>query len=126
MSHGIFEAPSTGWLVPFLLLGLRERDHYGHELTQRIAGFESGSTRPGAIYRSPRQMEKEGMIVSEYDGFDGRLSWQRYAITEPGEAYLERWASSLAPCREKVDLLLNLYEGPTPGACDRGTGREER
>jgi len=126
VKDGKSEAPSTDWLVLFLLLGLRERDHYGHELTQRMADFDSGTTRPGAMYQNLRQMEKEGMIVSEYDGFDSRLSWRRYAITEPGEAYLERWASSLAECQETVDLFLGLHEEAMQNTRARETEREGR
>jgi PadR family transcriptional regulator PadR len=126
VSDGKFETSSTDWLVPFLLLNLRERDHYGHELTQRMADFDCGTIRPGAMYQSLRQMEKEGLIISEYDGFDSRLSWRRYSITESGESYLERWASSLVECQEKVDLFFSRYEGSAQSIRGRGTEREER
>jgi poly-beta-hydroxybutyrate-responsive repressor len=135
VSDGIFEAPSTEWLVPFLLLNLRElvpflllnlreRAHYGYELMQRMPGF--GTTHPGVMDRSLRQMEKEGMVFSEYDGLDGELSRRRYSIMESGRACLERWANSLEECQKKIDLFLSVYEGSAPGVCGCGTGREEQ
>jgi DNA-binding PadR family transcriptional regulator len=85
VSDDILEMLPVDWLELFLLLGLRERDCYGQELTQKMVGFGFETTRPGAMYWALRQMEKEGMVVSERDGFDSRLSRWRYSITESGE-----------------------------------------
>ncbi len=115
---GALESLSVDWIVPFLLLGLRERNSYGYELTRRIADLGFGATRLGTVYRTLRQMEKEGMVASEGDGLDSRLSRRRYSITEPGEAYLEFWAGSLAWYRKEIDLFFRLYnKEPTPGGC---------
>ena len=106
---GMLESPSAPWLVPFLLLLMRERDSYGHELTRGIADFDSGMVRPEAVYRALRQMEGEGMVLSEGDGLDRVLSRRKYSITESGEAYLEFWANSLARYQEDIDLFLRAY-----------------
>jgi PadR family transcriptional regulator PadR len=105
----VLEVSSASWLVPFLLLGLRERDSYGHELMRSMSGFDFGPRRPVAVYRALQQMEKEGMVVSERDGSHGRLSRRKYSIAEPGEVYLEFWANSLLRYREEVDFFLRLY-----------------
>ncbi len=110
--------PSTPWLVPFLLLLMRERDSYGQDLTQRAAGLGFGATRPEMAYQTLRQMENEGTVLSERDGFDSGLPRRKYSITEAGEDYLEFWASSLAEYREDMDLFLEVYAG--------GIGREAR
>ncbi len=54
-------APSVDWLVPFLLLGLRERDSYGHELVQRMPALGLGVTHPRAMHRALRHTEEEGL-----------------------------------------------------------------
>ncbi len=105
MSDSAIESPSVYWLVPFLLLTLRERDSYGQELAFRVADFGVWTTHPGAIYETLWQMEKEGMVVSEGDG----LSRQRYSIARPGEVYLEAWAQSLARHREEINLFFEVY-----------------
>ncbi len=115
---GALESLSVDWIVPFLLLGLRERNFHGYELTRRIADLGFGATRLGTVYRTLRQMEEEGMVASEGDGLDSRLSRRRYSITGSGEAYLEFWAGSLAWYRKEIDLFFQLYnKEPTPGGC---------
>ncbi len=109
MSDKVLEAPSASWLVSFLLLCLREGDYHGQELTRRIADFGFGATHPGEMYRALRQMEKEGMVLSERDGLDGEMSRRRYSITESGEAYLEFWANSLAQYQREIDLFFRTY-----------------
>ena len=111
MSEETFGVPYAGWLVPFLLLNLRERDSDGHELRQRMADLRFGATHPWAMYRALGRMERVGMIPSESDGLDGRASSprRRFSITGSGEAYLELWADALARYREEVDLLFATY-----------------
>ena len=113
---GMLESPSAPWLVPFLLLLMGERDSYGHELTRGIGDFDSGRVRPEEVYRALRQMEGEGLVLSEGDGLDRVLSRRRYSITESGEAYLEFWANSLTQYQEDIDVFLRAYaEGSAQG-----------
>lgn len=63
------------------------------------------------MYRALALMEREGMVVSERDGSDLRLSRRWYSITGPGESYLDFWADSLAHYQAMVDLFLTVYEG---------------
>jgi PadR family transcriptional regulator, regulatory protein PadR len=123
MSEDALEMLSTPWLVPFLLLIVRERDSYGQDLAWRAADLGFGATRPGTVYRTMRQMENEGMVLSERDGFDCRLPRRKYSITESGEDYLEFWASSLAEYREDMDLFLEVYDG---GIEREARGREKK
>jgi len=111
MSEDTLETLSTSWLVPLLLLLMRERDSYGQDLTRRVAHLGFGATRPGTVYRTLRQMEKEGIILSKRDGIGCRLPRRKYSITEAGEDYLEFWANSLAEYREDMDLFLEVYAG---------------
>jgi PadR family transcriptional regulator, regulatory protein PadR len=99
----------SGWIEPFLLLGLWERDSYERELARKIdhMGFEVAS--PQEVHRSLRRMEEEGMVVSEHEGSDGRPLRRRYEITESGPEYLEFWVNSLAWYQEEVDLFLRTY-----------------
>lgn len=123
MSEDTLEMPSTPWLVSFLLLLVRERDSYGQDLTRRTADLGFGATRPGTVYWTLRQMENEGIVFSERDGFDCGLPLRKYSITESGEDYLEFWANSLAEYREDMDLFLEVYAGEIGR---EARGREKR
>ncbi len=110
MSDELLETSSADWLVPFLLLGLREQACYGDELTRKMSNFGFRDRYLEEMYRALRQMEEESLIVSERDGFEFALSQRRYSIKEEGRAYLEFWANSLEQYREEIDLFFRLYK----------------
>ena len=105
------------WLIPFLLLCMRERDPYGHELAREIIAAGFAAVRVGEIYRVLRRMEAEGLIFCEREEPDCTLSLRRYGLTETGEAYLDFLAHSLELYRVDVDYFLGAYRG--------GSTREE-
>jgi poly-beta-hydroxybutyrate-responsive repressor len=98
------------WSVPVILLSLRECGSYGYELMERTAALGFGAMNPGTLYRSLRQMEKEGFCESKWDTTKGGGPARRmYTITDAGKLYLEFWAKSLEKCRQKVDAFFRLY-----------------
>jgi poly-beta-hydroxybutyrate-responsive repressor len=112
VNDGVLEVPPVDWMAPFLLICLQERDRHSHELARKMidSGFEA--THPEEVYRTLQQMENEGVLVSEDDGFDRELSRSRYSITESGDAYLEYLADALTQYGEKIDLFFRLYNKP--------------
>ena len=86
------------WLIPIILVLLKEENSYGYELMDRIEeefGFER--INAGSVYRALRQMEKEELCSSEWDvrhAEEGSPPRRMYAITEEGEAYLEAWSEA--------------------------------
>jgi poly-beta-hydroxybutyrate-responsive repressor len=109
VNDGVLEVPPVDWMAPFLLICLQERDHHSHELARKVidAGFEP--THPEEMYRTLQQMDNEGVLVSEDDGFDRELSRRRYSITESGDAYLEYLADALMQYGENIDLFFRVY-----------------
>jgi poly-beta-hydroxybutyrate-responsive repressor len=109
VNDGVLEVPPVDWMAPFLLIYLQERDRHSHELARKVidSGFEA--THPEEVYRTLQQMENEGVLVSEDDGFDRELSRRRYSITESGDAYLEYLADALTQYGEKIDLFFRVY-----------------
>ncbi|MBA3472438.1 MAG: PRC-barrel domain-containing protein [Rubrobacter sp.] len=112
VNDGVLEVPPVDWMAPFLLICLQERDRHSHELARKMidSGFEA--THPEEMNRTLQQMENEGVLVSEDDGFDRELSRRRYSITESGDAYLEYLADALMQYGEKIDLFFRLYNKP--------------
>ncbi len=109
------EAWSKNWLVPILLLMLRQWSSYGYELMERMSTFGLVAMNPGTFYRTLRQMEKDGMVSSSWDTSEGGPARRMYSITDAGEAYLNYWAESLDQYQRMMDTFFRLYTGqPTP------------
>jgi PadR family transcriptional regulator, regulatory protein PadR len=113
------EAWSKNWLVPVLLLMLREWSSYGYELMEKMSTFGLAAMNPGTFYRTLRQMEKDGMVSSSWDTSEGGPARRVYSITEAGEAYLNYWAESLDQYQRMMDTFFRLYTG-------RSTPRERK
>ena len=109
------EAWSKNWLVPILLLMLRQWSSYGYELMEKMSTFGLVAMNPGTFYRTLRQMEKDGMVSSSWDTSEGGPARRMYSITDAGEAYLNYWAESLDQYRRMMDTFFRLYTGqPSP------------
>jgi PadR family transcriptional regulator PadR len=109
------EAWSKNWLVPILLLMLRQWSSYGYELMEKMSTFGLAAMNPGTFYRTLRQMEKDGMVSSSWDTSEGGPARRMYSITDAGEAYLKYWAESLDQYQRMMDTFFRLYTGqPSP------------
>lgn len=122
MSDETLTAPAGTWLIPFLLLLLRDGVSYGDELEERLDALGVAEMRPKEVYQSLREMEWEGLVRCDREdnghGNSGISEW-RCEITEVGQAYLEFWVNSLNQYRKEMDLFLSTYAG-TPAKGVRG------
>ena len=63
---------------------------------EKNAGFWEEAINPGTLYRTLRQMEKNGDIESTWQTSEnGGPASRMYSITEAGVAYLDLWVASL-------------------------------
>ncbi len=115
------EAWSRNWLVPILLLMLRQWSSYGYELMEKMSKFGLAAMNPGTFYRTLRQMEKDGMVSSSWDTSEGGPARRIYSITDAGEAYLNYWAESLDQYQRMMDTFFRIYTGQ-PASGEKGSG----
>ena len=108
------EVKPRNWLVPVILLTLREWNSYGYELMERAAAFGFEAMNPGTLYRTLRQMEKEGIVESTWETSKGGPARRMYSITDAGEAYLDFWAEALEQYRRNMDAFFRMYTGRPP------------
>ncbi|AHY45884.1 poly-beta-hydroxybutyrate-responsive repressor [Rubrobacter radiotolerans] len=109
------EARPRNWLVPVILLSLREWNSYGYELMERSARFGFEAMNPGTLYRTLRQMEKDGIVESSWETSKGGPARRMYSITDAGKAYLDFWAKSLEQYQRTMDTFFRMYTGqPLP------------
>jgi PadR family transcriptional regulator, regulatory protein PadR len=97
------------FLIPIMLLHLRDLNSHGYELMQKITQFGFDSVDQGNLYRILRQLEKDDMVTSEWDTTSGGPAKRIYTITAAGEQYLEVWASSLGHYQKMLDQFFSLY-----------------
>src|SRR5215213_6497586 len=84
------------WLTPVALVILREENSYGYELMGRLEELGFEEINAGSLYRTLRQMEKEGLCKSEWDTSEGGGPARRiYYITEAGQAISTRGSKRL-------------------------------
>ncbi len=120
--HRGVEARPRNWLVPVILLSLREWNSYGYELMERAAAFGFEAMNPGTLYRTLRQMEKEGIVESSWETSRGGPARRMYSITDAGRAYLDFWAKSLEQYQKTMDNFFRLYMGRPPRPEDKDEG----
>ena len=105
------EARPKNWLVPVILLSLREWNSYGYELMERATAFGFEAMNPGTLYRTLRQMEKDGIVESSWETSKGGPARRMYSITDAGVDYLDFWAKSLEQYQRTMDSFFRLYTG---------------
>ena len=93
------------FLVPVILLTLREWNSYGYELMERMAAFGFEAINPGTLYRTLRQMEKDGAVKSTWETSESGPARWVYSITNVGEAYLDFWAVALEQYQRNVEAF---------------------
>ena len=109
------EVRPRNWLVPVILLALRECTSYGYKLMEQTAKFGFEAMNPGTFYRTLRNMEKDDLCKSEWDTSSGTGPARRvYTITDAGEAYLGFWAEALEQYRRNMDAFFSLCTGGRP------------
>ena len=112
-AFGIGDRP-TNWLVPMMLLSIREWDSHGYELLERARALGFETMNPGTLYRALRRMEEDGVVESSWETSRGGPPRRMYTITDAGEAYLGLWARSLGQYRRSMDAFFRLYERKAP------------
>src|SRR5918997_6300949 len=117
-----FQVRPRNWLVPVILLTLRDCTTYGYKLMEQTAKFGFQAMNPGTFYRTLRHMERDGLCKSEWDTSSGAGPARRvYSITDAGEAYLGFWVEALDQYRRNIDTFFSLYTG-TPSRRDQQKG----
>jgi len=86
------------FVEPVLLFLLKRKGHsYGYELSGELAEYAltDAEIEAAALYRSLRQLEKNGFVRSEWDSGHSGPARRLYMLTELGELHLEEWITVL-------------------------------
>ncbi len=107
----VTDAWSKNWHVPVILSMLRQWNSYGYELMEKMSAFGLSTMNPGTFYRTLRQMEKDGVVSSNWDTSEDGPARRVYSITAAGEAYLKLWTESLDQYQKMMNTFFSLYMG---------------
>src|SRR5680860_472103 len=124
--HPENQAQPRSWLQPFLLLALEQWQSHGYELIRRMSGFGFEALDRGSVYRTLRQLEKDGLVVSGWDTSKEGPARRLYTLTDAGRIYLNTWAASLRGYQIMLNQFFSLYPapGPSPDEDEADTARE--
>ncbi|MGJ9459986.1 poly-beta-hydroxybutyrate-responsive repressor [Oceanobacillus sp. CF4.6] len=96
-------------IIPVLLLHLKDWNAHGYELMQKLTLFGFQSVDHGNFYRILRQLEKDELVISEWDTTSSGPAKRIYSITSEGEKYLDLWANSLGQYQKMLDQFFSIY-----------------
>ncbi len=80
-----------------LFLMKRKGQSYGYELSGELAEYAitDAEIEAAALYRTLRQLEKNGFVRSEWDSGHSGPPRRLYMLTAPGERHLDEWLAVL-------------------------------
>jgi PadR family transcriptional regulator, regulatory protein PadR len=116
--------PSMGWpprdfLAPFVLLAISLERAHGYAIEDYLRALGLFGITMSTLYRTLRQMEKDGYLESTWEPGPTGPARRVYTITDAGHGWLDSSATMLNAYRETIDRFFGLYE-----ANPRATGRQ--
>ena len=99
------------YIQPSLLMGLLLKPSYGYELIQNIQdfGFVEGQAPPGMVYRHLRQLEKDGLVTSEWETEGSGPAKRIYDLTADGAEVLALWVEHMERQVQKLGTFIERY-----------------
>lgn len=86
------------FVEPVILLLLKRKGRsYGYDLAAELAehAMTDADIERAALYRTLRQLEEYGNVVSEWEGEAGGRARRVYRLTPAGEVHLQEWVTVL-------------------------------
>jgi PadR family transcriptional regulator len=112
--------PLSGWpprdfLAPFVLLAVSMQRAHGYVIEDYLRALGVFGITMSTLYRTLRQMEKDGFLESTWEPGPTGPARRVYTITDAGHAWLDSSATLLDAYRQTIDRFLDVY-GARPGA----------
>jgi PadR family transcriptional regulator, regulatory protein PadR len=109
--------PSIGWpprdfLAPFVLLAISLERAHGYAIEDYLRALGLFGITMSTLYRTLRQMEKDGFVESTWEPGPTGPARRVYTITDAGHGWLDSSAAMLNAYRETIDRFFGLYGAP--------------
>ncbi len=109
MDHNSPWGPPKNWITPYLLLMLKTWQGHGYEMMQRLAALGFAAIDQSYLYRTLRQLEKDGLVTSTWETVATGPARRLYSLTEAGEAFLKESAQAMEAYRGMLEGFFKLY-----------------
>jgi PadR family transcriptional regulator, regulatory protein PadR len=114
--HEPFPAwPPRDFLAPFVLLAVSLQRSHGYVIEDYLRALGLFGITMSTLYRTLRQMEKDGFLESTWEPGPTGPARRVYTITDAGSVWLDSSAAMLNAYRATIDRFFGLY-GAGPGA----------
>jgi len=99
-----------GFIQARILLQLLQEPGHGYALLERLSD-EPGmlAADPGLLYRTLRQMENDGWVLSAWDTGGQGPARREYEVTAEGIEALHAWAVQIGQTRDRLNRFLDQY-----------------
>lgn len=112
---GLFSAwTPRSILVPYILLSVSIERAHGYLIEESLRGLGFFGIGMSTLYRTLRQMEKDGLLESAWESGEAGPARRVYWLTEGGRARLDASAIAFDAYRETIDRFFGLYARPAP------------
>jgi PadR family transcriptional regulator PadR len=120
--------PPRDILAPFVLLAVSLQRAHGYVIEDYLRALGLFGITMSTLYRTLRQMEKDGFLESTWEPGPTGPARRVYTITDAGHTWLDSSASMLNAYRETIDRFFGLYgsgRAQPDGAANHGTDEKE-
>lgn len=107
--------PPRDILAPFVLLAVSLQRAHGYAIEDYLRGFGLFGITMSTLYRTLRQMERDGFLESTWEPGPTGPARRVYTITDTGDAWLTTSAAMLDAYRDTINRFFGLYDAG-PGA----------
>ncbi len=100
------------FLKAFLLLFLSMSEAHGYELIEKLKdmGVKYETYEVGYVYKTLRNMEKDGVLESRWNVKEKGAAKRIYRITDKGKKNLDNWVDVLTNIRDSITNFLEVYK----------------
>jgi PadR family transcriptional regulator PadR len=116
--------PFPGWpprdiLAPFVLLAVSLQRLHGYGIEDYLRALGLFGITMSTLYRTLRQMEKDGFLESTWEPGPTGPARRVYTITDAGHVWLDSSAAMLNAYRDTIDRFFGLYGAGASANRDR-------
>ena len=103
-------------LIPYVLLAVSLQRAHGYLIEEYLRGAGFFNVEMSTLYRTLRQLEKDGLLHSNWEPGPSGPARRVYTLTDVGRTWLDHWANTLGMYRRMLDQFFGLYAGDSASA----------